>query len=149
MNKKKPRPDPMSEGNLERIFKWFFRPLMLYKPADFEMNGELVKNVSNQEWLEYLFHLNERDITRYRAREDFKMPGLFMERPHRKIQGIGHRWVLKSQEMWVRKDAREQVYHVEFNGGRGDAEQVFELDEFEWNSVAAKLEVVPFRGEKK
>lgn len=125
------RPKPIEEGVLATIYKKFVSPLVMYKPDDINL----------KEWLnEDIFHHKFRDIITYKARADFMLPGLFLESAIRKIQGIGYRLVKKDSIIIARKDHRETFYNVEFFGGVGNKDQVFELSESQWNSIAAKLE---------
>jgi hypothetical protein len=127
---------PIEQGVLKRIYNLFLLPLIYYKPED----------VKIKDWYEDLFHLKSRDITQYVARKPFKMPGLYYEAPLRPVQGVGYRYVQKGQTVLVRKDIRDKTWDVEFFGGPGSKDQVFQLSESEWNSIAASLEEVPLTG---
>jgi hypothetical protein len=121
---RKPRPDPFSEGCIRDIYKHFFGPLIFYKPP----------LLTIQDWLNYLFDASNRDIVRYVATKDFKMPGLLFTSGSVKVQGLGYRPVTKGDELWVRTDARNpNQIDVEYLGGVGSAEQVFSLNSSEWN----------------
>lgn len=125
MSKKK-RPDPFSEGSMAIIYEMFIKPLMSYKP----------ENMSFREWLDDVyFNYKTVDITQYQVRVPFKMPGLFYLRSLLKIQGYGYRDVQEGTILMVRKDSTKDTYDVEFFGGPGGQEQVFELTESEWGLV--------------
>lgn len=123
---KKPRPDPFSEGVISLIYKWFFGPLIFYKPHDMAI----------KEWLEYLFDVKNREITRYRVTKPFTVPGLYYSAPLVKVQGIGYRELKEDDILWVRRDARNpDTIDVEFMGGQGRADQVFALNSSQWGFV--------------
>ncbi len=126
---RKPRPDPYSEGSLALIDKYFFRPLIVYKPEQSTLS----------EWYEFLFDYKHRDITRYVAQAAFTIPGILYLAPLMKVQGVGYKDVAIGTELYVRKDARHpDIVDVEFQGGPGGAAQVFCLTALEW------LRVQPF-----
>jgi hypothetical protein len=124
---RKPRPEPFSEGSITEIYKYFFGPLIHYKPALMPI----------KDWMEILFDLKNREITRYLVERPFHMPGLYYSAPAMKVQGIGYRDVKPDSIIWVRKDARnpDQI-DVEFLGGQGKKDQMFQLTEHEWDYVA-------------
>lgn len=127
---RKPRPEPITQGSLADIYKHFFGKLLIYKPPQMELN----------DWMETLFHFRERDIIRYEAVTPFKMPGLFCQAPHVKVQGIGYRQVEVGTPIFVRLDlATPNSIDVEFMGGQGGADQVFNLSGDEWRRVARHL----------
>lgn len=120
------RKNPYDEGYLKQIAELFIKPLLMYKP----------KQLSLKEYLKQLFHVDTRTIHKYRVKRKFKMPGLYLERPGVKIQGIGHRDMKSKMMLWVRRDSTElDKIHIEFNGGVGNKDQVFELDYREWISI--------------
>lgn len=128
---RKPRPEPMDQGSMKEIFRLFFAPLMAYKPNAME----------SREWMEYLFHLRDRDITRYEVKRNFIMPGLLLAAPLTAIQGIGYRRIKAGTEMYVREDiSMPDVVHVEVQAGHGSPIQVFQLtrSEFEWVGLKIK-----------
>jgi hypothetical protein len=100
-------------------------------------------NVPAHDWLDEIFCVKERDITRYVARRRFDLPGLFMCTPHEGIQGIGYRKVKAGSVLFVRRDSRTpDMIDVEYLGGPGKADQVFRLTLLEFNRIAAHLEEV-------
>lgn len=133
------RVDPINEGVLRYVWDYFFKPLLYYRPND----------VLFDDWFRFLFHTDQRSITQYRARADFRMPGLFYVTAMYKVQGIGGRDVREGQMLMVRKDTRDEFYDVEFFGGQGGRDQVFQLSNIEWYRIAPKLEEVPPRGMRK
>jgi hypothetical protein len=127
---KQPRPDPIEEGSLKLIYKWFIGPLIIYKPASHSI----------KEWLEELFDIKHRDITRYVVMKPFHMPGLYCETAATKIQGVGYRTVKKDEVLWVRTDGRRpNVIDVEWLGGQGRKDQVFSLSADQWRWVKRHL----------
>jgi hypothetical protein len=92
-----------------------------------------------KDWMDTIFHLKDRDIVRYVARRDFKIPGHFYQAAARKIQGLGYRKVKAGDEVFVRHDATtpDQV-DVEVSSGVGT--QVFCLTQIEFNRIGAYLE---------
>jgi hypothetical protein len=120
---KKARQVPMLQGSLADIDKWFFKPLMVYKPPQSSIN----------EWYEFLFDFANRDIVRYVAQKEFVLPGILYLAPLMKVQGLGYRKVSAGTELYVRKDARHpDIIDVEVHSGQGNKEQVFCLTASEW-----------------
>lgn len=131
MKRKKGPRNPMEEGSLKEIYRWFLLPSLQYKPETTTIN----------EWYENLFDVKNVEITQYRARWDFVLPGLYHKTPLVKIQGIGYRIVRGGQYLFVRTYLRDvDRVEVEFAGGVGEKSQLFTLTESEWNSIAANLE---------
>jgi hypothetical protein len=127
----KKRPDPITEGSLRQIYDWFLGKLIQYKPDTMPL----------ADWMEYLFDIKNRDITRYITKNSFRMPGLLCATPHVKIQGIGYRDVPKGAVIYVRKDARApDSVDVEWLGGQGKADRVFSLSASEWAWVELSVE---------
>lgn len=129
---RKPRPDPITQGSLANIYKWFIGPLVLnQKPERQDM----------REFMEMIFDFKNREIVRYVAKRDFVCPGLLYLAPAMKVQGIGYRDVKAGTELWVRKDARNpDSIDVEFMGGQGGKDLVYQLTLSEWRWVSLNLD---------
>lgn len=129
---KKPRPEPHTQGMMGQIYTWFIGPLICnHKPHQMEIDA----------FMEQLFDFKNRDITRYVAKNDFVLPGLYYSAPLMKVQGVGYRDVKAGTELYVRKDARSpNTIDVEFFGGQGGKDQVFALDKSQWECVLLNLE---------
>ena len=132
MNKK---PHPLEEGCLKQIYEIFVKPFLIYKP-------ELM---NQKEWQEQCWNTRDVDIIRYKALHAFKLPGLYLEAPLRKVQGLGYRKVLSGNILEMRKDINQTTCDVEFHGG--DKEQVFELTDDEWNRIMPLLKEMPWKGD--
>ena len=116
----------MKEGSLKNIKDWFIKPLLRWKEDD----------MSIKDWLEGIFHLKTREIITYKARTEFMMLGLYMMASNKPVAGIGHRKVKQDSELIVRLDHKTpNDIHVEFNGGVGNTENVFLLNQLEWAAV--------------
>lgn len=127
---KVPRPEPITEGCLADIYRLFFGPLIRYKPQ--------TKTI--QEWMEYLFDASNREIVAHIATRPFQIRGLYNVAPLIKIQGIGYRDVKEGDMVWVRRDARNpDCIELEFLGGQGRKDQLFTLNENEWDWAALHL----------
>jgi len=113
--------NPQDEGAIKRIYEWFFKPLRQYKPETMTLS----------EWNETLFDSRNVEILQYRARRDFTLPGLYHRSPQVKIQGLGYRAVNKGD-----------MIEVQYFGGPGQKDQLFTLNQSEWNAVAANLQEV-------
>lgn len=144
---RKPRPEPHTQGVLAIIYKHFFGALIKYKPGNYatdyttdpRMRGaaESASAMTLKEWMEALFHLKDRDITRYISGKNFKMPGLYYQTANVKVQGIGYRTVNAGDEVYVRTDATiPDSVDVEVLGSR---QNVFCLTRLEWNRIAPNL----------
>lgn len=123
------RPNPLDEGSIKEIWRYFFGPLVYYKPD----------NVLLRDWYAHLFHLDTRYIDQYVATAEFKMPGLFWQAPHVKTQGLGYRTIKEGTGLMVRHDTIDDVYDIEFFGGKSERTQVFTLDKHEFNSIRPKI----------
>lgn len=118
---------------LQKIAKWFFTPLLQYKPED----------LSKQAYLEQLFHTKYRRIDQYESRRVFLMPGLFAELPTRHVPDEKARRVERRQRLFVRHDTRSpDSFQVSFFSGQGGAEVVYELTANEWNRIKTCLKKV-------
>jgi len=129
---KKPtkRTKSLQAGFVSRIASVFIKPLLIYKP---EAQGM-------KEWLEQLFDTKNRHIYQFRARREFKMLGEYITPPHaaprHPVQGLGYRKVRYNQRLWVRFDDLDPAHiQVEFDGGPGKKDQVYQLTPSEWNWV--------------
>lgn len=123
---RKLRPDPFAEGSLKDIYQLFFGRLIFYKP----------ESLTIKEWMDELFDIKHREISRFIVARPFQMPGLLYETANNKIQGIGYREVPAGAELWVRHDAKNpDQYDVEWVSPHGIGDQVFCLDPFQWNFV--------------
>lgn len=134
-----PRPDPMEEGVLAQISELLIRPLTKVWP----------KAMDKKQWLEeHVFCIKTRDITRYKVHTPFRMPGYFLAAPLLPIQGLGYRDVKKGTILIVAEDSTtpDKVV-VEYFGGRGEADQLFQLTGSEWGWV--KLHVNEAERKKK
>jgi hypothetical protein len=132
------RADPYAEGSINRIWEKFFAPLLLFRPDSILLQDFFQKT---------LFHLPDRTIEKFRARHDFKLPGLLYKAAYVKIQGIGNRQLRKSDVVIVSKDVTEKFYKVELVR-KGLPEEVYHLSESQWNAIAAKLRPVRWRQAK-
>lgn len=125
--RKQVRVDPFSEGSLAQIYKLYFGRLIFFKPTDTPI----------ADWLEELFDVKHREITRYRANHEFTLPGLQYIAPTVKIQGVGYRRIRQDQELWVRTDSRApDAVDVEVFAGQGEADTVYALTRAEWDWVS-------------
>jgi hypothetical protein len=128
----KHRTDPLREGSLKKIWQlWFGR---------WVADGAKPQRQELYQWLETLWAIKEREVTRYRAREAFRMPGILYVAASVKIQGIGARDVKKGAEIWVRHDTRTPN-SIDVQWIEGNHERQFNLSSTEWNQIAPLLEV--------
>ena len=120
------------QGYIKEIYELFFRPLV----KRYRRPGASIK-----EFLEDLFDVDYRHIYRVKARNKFDIPGLLYTAGWAKVQGIGYRTVNKGTLLVVREDMRNpNTVDVEFNGGVGEKEHVYQLTRTEFNSIAVQLE---------
>jgi hypothetical protein len=118
---------PYSQGVIALIDKWFFRPLIRYKPLHMSL-AAFYETI--------LFDYRNRDIARWRVKKRFKMPGLLCLTPIQKIQGSGFRKAKPGDILWVRQDARTpDVIDVEWLCGKGKQEHWYSLSASEWEWV--------------
>lgn len=108
----------------------------------------LARNAPIQEdtkrFLDRIFCVDTRDIQSYKARHSFVMPGLKVEAPGVKIQGIGYRGVSKDKIITVRTDSTmPNCVDVEYLAGQGSALQWYQLTHMEWEKIKA-LHVEPY-----
>lgn len=117
------RKRPFNQGYIKQIYELFFKPIVTsYKPSD----------QSLYDFLEELFDVKHRYITRYRVKSDFKIKGLFYVAGWAKTQGLGNRDVPAGSIIWVREDMREPE-HVDIEVVRqGREDEVYYLTKLEW-----------------
>jgi len=88
---------------------------------------------------EAIFHAKGRDIIRYKAAHEFRIPGLYWETPNIRIEGNGKRKVKVGDKVLVRMDvAMPNRIDVQRDVDNGDN---FSLTKAQWNSIKRKLEV--------
>lgn len=131
--------EPFQEGSLGEIYKLFLGKLNVYKPLDMTL----------QEWHEVLFDTKYRDIVMYETTKPFKMPGLYCQAPHVKIQGIGYRDIPVGTILYVRTDGRTGIVDVESFAGPGKKDQIFSLSTSEWNTVAPHVRHFVLKGKQR
>lgn len=129
------KPPAIAQGSIARIWKLFIAPLVRYKHRDQSLDN----------FLNRLFHSDERPIVRYVVKQKFKMPGLLALAPTVKIQGIGNRDVPVGATLWVRTEPTEMT--VEWHGGPGRREQIFSLDTTQWGWVKLRCDEAEDRRE--
>ncbi len=129
------RPDPFGEGSIKDIWAIWFAHWLVCKPDRMDLT----------DWLQLIWGTKDRDVTRYIARREFKMPGLYHTAANVKIQGIGPRTVVEGAEIWVRTDARE-MDKVEVQWVEGNWERQFTLTKTEWFRIAENLELTERKG---
>lgn len=133
---KKGRPYRDELSTIEKIADWFIAPLLAQKPLA----------QSDQTFLEEcVFHIHDRVWKRYQATQSFTLPGLYLEVPHMKIQGVGPREVAKDTELWIvaNHSMDTPTWHVSYMAGQGGKEVVFELSEDEWFQVLRFVKEYP------
>lgn len=120
------RPRPMDEGSLREIHRLFIQPLLDKKP----------ERMTEDEWLNHIFHHHTSDIVQYVALKPFKLEGLFLAAPLMPVQGLGYRQVKRGQTLMVKHDHKNpDGVLVEYFGGQGGADQVFQLTASQWEWV--------------
>lgn len=126
--------NPLNEGSLREIFDLFIKPLV--NKYGYRKMNEIV-------FMEWLFDVENRQITRWKVKKPFTIPGLLYVAGAVKVQGIGYRELKPDTILWVRSDRRNpDLIDVEFQGGQGGAEQVFGLTASEWKKIQHNLIVV-------
>ncbi len=130
--RKPPRPEPFTEGSLKNIYKYFFGKLNFLKPDNFTL----------KDWEEHLFDLSHRDISRFKVRKYFKLPGLYYMAGSLPIQGLGYRDMKPGDILIVRTDERTKITDVETFAGQGKKDQVFQLNESQWGWVKLQVDEV-------
>jgi hypothetical protein len=112
---------------LDLIWRWFVAPLAQYKPASMDA----------ARWLEALWDVKNREILRFVARDEFRLPGLFCAAPLVRIQGAGRRKIRAGDTLWIRRDALNPEW-IEVETVDRHA-QVFVLSSTEWNAILPNL----------
>ena len=126
--------NPLNEGSLREIFDLFIKPIV---------NKYGYRKMNEMVFMEWLFDVENRQITRWKVAKPFTIPGLMYVAGAVKVQGIGYRELKPDTILWVRSDRRNpNLIDVEFNGGQGAAEQVFALTKDEWTLVQRNLIIV-------
>lgn len=121
------------EGSIKRIGELFIKPLVILKPD----------RMSLKRWLENLFHTDDREIAKYRAKQSFNLMGLYKETANVKVQGAGYRHVKWNALLWVRTDtATPDQIDIEIQSGTGNKSQVFQLNQEEWSRTLPFLKKV-------
>lgn len=107
---------------MPEIRRLILEPLMSLCPPEVEMYT----------WLEELFQVKYRNITRYRVRDEYRLEGLLMVTPYNAVQGVGDKHLRPGEILFTRTDDRERdVVHVE----RCHPEGVYLLNEYQWNRL--------------
>lgn len=120
------RKKPFSQGSISQIYELFFKPLVqFYKPA----------SKSLYEFLEELFDVQHRYITRYRVKVPFRVTGQLYVAGWAKVQGLGDRNVPQDALIWVREDLREPAYVDVEVVAQGRDDQVFQVERMEWERL--------------
>lgn len=120
---------------LKRIWELFIAPMAAAAPDQ----------DNTKEFLELLFCVDTRDIVSYKVVKDFTMPGLKVEAPGVRIQGIGYRLVTQDKIITVRTDStNKNAVDVEYFAGRGSAHQLYQLSNSEWEKIKLNLEPLQF-----
>lgn len=123
--------NPLNEGSLREIFDLFLKPIT-------KKWG--IRNKNKMVFLDWLFDVENREIRRWRVVKTFNIPGLLYIAGSIKIQGIGYREVKSGVEMWVRTDKRSpNSIDVEWQGGQGGADLVYNLSREQWYFVQKHL----------
>lgn len=117
------RKRPFTQGYIKKIYELFFQPLVrVYKQP-----GEGL-----HEFLDMLFDVQHRYITRYRVKQPFQIEGPLYVAGWAKVQGIGKRKIPKGSVVWVREDLREPDYVDVEIVTRGREDQVFYVERLHW-----------------
>lgn len=128
---------PWREGSIQEIYDTFFRPLVARYCTDSD---------NPKKFIEDLFDVDNRIIRSFTAISSFNMPGLLYVTGQQKVQGLGYRAVPIDTLMWVREDRRQPSHSatvdVEFMGGIGNKDQVFNLSASEWNTIQPHLMII-------
>lgn len=133
LDRGKGRPHNNELTFLEKIATLFIKPLLKHKPDRMETHT----------FLESLFHVDTRSINRYLAIRDVVVPGLFINTPLSPEQGRGYRHISAGKEVFVRKDTTTpEKIDIQFLGGVGKKDQVFQLTSEEWRSVRRFLKKI-------
>jgi hypothetical protein len=117
------------EGSAKAIWTRIIAPLIRYKPQDQDM----------KQWLEILFHTEDRTIQRFVVKKPFTMPGLYHTAPLTKVQGIGPRHVNKGDIIWARMDVRNPS-EIQVEIERKTRGHLFSLDSSQWGWTLLHLE---------
>lgn len=124
----------LKQGAAKFIYKYFIGPLLYCKP----------KGMNLYHFLDLIFCVEDRVITRYRAKKTFKMPGLLWQQPNRLIPK-GDRTIQKGDEVWVRTDkTMPDRIDVEVFAGQGKKNNVFALNRDALEKILPYLKEVPF-----
>lgn len=111
---------------LKKIWDLFIAPMARNAPVQED----------TKRFLDKVFCVDTREIQSYKAKSFFSMPGLKVEAPHVKIQGIGYRGVNKDKILTVRTDSTmPDCVDVEYLAGQGAAIQWYQLSRSEWEKI--------------
>lgn len=125
------RTDPFNEGSLLIIYERFFKPLI---------DSFCGVERTAREFMEDLFDIDHRTLSRWQVKKAFNMPGLLVVTGNVKQQGLGWRRLSKGTIMVVREDSRSpDEIQLDFIGGKDNAEWVYSLSLSEWNWVKLHL----------
>ena len=134
MRKRRRRYKPVNEGSLKDISKQFFSPIYQRFRAE---------NQSAKSFFDELFDVENREISRWKVKEGFKIPGLLYLGGFVKIQGAGRRYVKRGLVIFVRMDKSNPTsVDVEFFAGKGKRDQCFCLDLSQWELIKLNLEQI-------
>lgn len=136
---RKPRPEPIDEGSIKAIFQWVFAPLVKHKPEKMDFHP----------WMESLFGLKTRDLSLWRVKRFFRIPGFFCPVPNMKVQGAGRRQVRIGAMLCTRMDEHSDEVTVEvLNEGHGVDDQIFSLTREQWRAIEGHLEEAIYEPEQ-
>lgn len=123
--------DPTSAR--QQIFDLFVRPLLIY----------LWDDTKKDNWhilAEELFRSHERKIVLGRVKQNFRMPGNYVETPGQPIPGYGPRAIEVGTPLFIRVDRTEPFVDVQLANTK--EEWFFRLKVSEFRAISDKIHIM-------
>lgn len=115
---------------LHKIYRFFLHIIVNQKP----------EHINTEEWLEYVFGVDDRIIRRYIVQTEFKMPGGYLVTSNKPVYGYGNRNINIGQELWVRFDRdNPNRVDVEVTKTTRLKSKVFRLTAKNWRDIERNL----------
>lgn len=101
------------------------------------IKSQCPESVPMDAYLQLIFNVHRRGISRYRVTSDTEIPGLYCVNGCLPIQGVGDEWRLlkRLKHIWVRHDDDLDIYHVDNKG------HVYLLTADQWTQLRSQLVV--------
>jgi hypothetical protein len=141
MNKSPRKRKPLREGFLKEIFEILVEPILILKPKSWHI----------QDWLDSIFSVKERPISRYVSTESFELIRLKKHDKELEFKDkVKTYTVRKHASIWIRMD-KDQPNRVDIEiwNGNGSTTEFFQISKRQYKEIFKYLEEKPFKYSKR